>query len=345
MEESLTSKAIASLPGMGKGDLVIDEALARSIMPHRAPGAHKWGVGGLIIVAGAPGYLGAPALSALAAGRVGAGIVLLAVPRGLAGSLVPIVPEAAYITLPEGDPVSSARQSRELIADRLEKVRALLIGPGLTTDDYASALLAELFGKAQPSTGGALGFALDRGNASSTSTATRLVGNDKPAVIDADGLNWLAEQQNWWEGLTPRSMVLTPHVGEMSRLLDCTTEEIVSDPIGAARAAAVRWGQVVVLKFGYGIATDGKRAYVTEDAPVSLASAGTGDVLAGAIGGFLAQGLEPLDAAALALAVGSRAAHCVELRVGTLGLVASDLPLAMAKALRDLESDRGDDNG
>lgn len=116
-----------------------------------------------------------------------------------------------------------------------------------------------------------------------------------------------------------------------------TTTEITSDPLSLTRAFAAEWGQTVVLKHGYTVASDGTKAVIAVDAPVSLATAGTGDVLAGTIGAFLAQGLSPLDAAALAIYTGCAAARSVEERTGILGLVASDLPLAIASELAKLE--------
>jgi NAD(P)H-hydrate epimerase len=123
----------------------------------------------------------------------------------------------------------------------------------------------------------------------------------------------------------------------MARLTKRETADLADAPLEAAREAARLWGQVVVLKFGYTVATDGTRAVVSPEAPGSLATAGSGDVFAGTIGAFLAQGLEPMDAAALAIYVGCRAARRVERSVGTLGLVASDLPAAIAEALAELE--------
>lgn len=321
---------------------MIDEQQALRLLPRREPGAHKWGVGGLIVVGGAPDYIGAPALSAMAAGRVGAGVVVVAVPRGIVSAVAGIVPEAAFVPLPDGDPRASGRRALDLIEERLQRAKAMVLGPGLGEDDYADALMDSLVIGAGSRGTRSLGFTFESNEKADSTTTSGIFGHGIPVLIDADGLNWLAKRGEWWHDVPERSLVVTPHVGEMSRLLDCTAAEVTSDPIGAARAAAVRWKQTVVLKHDHGIVTDGDRAFVAPDAPVSLASAGTGDVLAGAIGGLLAQGLPPLDAASLALYVGVKAARRVEARVGTLGLVASDLPLAMAEELRDLEGKRGD---
>lgn len=330
------------MPRLGSGDALIDERFVLAALPRREPGAHKWGVGGVVIVGGAPGYVGAPALCALAAGRVGAGITVLAVPRSIVGAVAGIVPEAAFIPLPDGDPRISGRRAYELISDRLHKAKAAVIGPGMGDDEYADALMGALVAGSESNAGQSLGFFTGPSESDAEAIADGLLDAGTPVVLDADALNWLARRDEWWHSLREHSAVLTPHVGEMSRLLGCGTDEILSDPIAAARAAAVRWKQTVVLKYGYSVATDGDRALVSPDAPVSLATAGSGDVLAGAIGGLLAQGLAPLDAAAFALYVGGKAALRAEDRVGVLGLIARDLPLAMAEEIRDLERKRGD---
>lgn len=295
-----------------------------------------------MIIAGAPGYVGAAALSAMAAGRAGAGIVNLAVPRSAIGAISTLVPEAVYIPMPEGEAELAARRAIEAIGEKLDKSRAIVVGPGLSDDDHAQALLAALFGAKAARRESSLGFGVRSASTGTAELSKGLVGNDKPAVVDADALNWLATQPTWWSALTPGSLVLTPHVGEMARLLDRETDEVIADPLATAKEAATLWKQVVVFKYGYSVATDGTSAIVADDAPASLATAGSGDVLAGMIGAFLAQGLAPLDAAGLALAVGPRAARRVERLTGTLGLVASDLPLAIAEELAVLEHSAND---
>jgi len=325
-------------PKLGPRDRVIDAAMARAALPRRRFGAHKWGVGGLVIVAGAPNFMGAPALCAQAAGRAGAGIVNVAVPHRLVSALAILVPEAVTIPLPEGDSASSGRRAVELIEPKLEKSAALVIGPGLGEDEPAASLLAAVFGFGSRT--GAIGFGFGGNPGQGAGEGTGLIGRlERPVLIDADGLNWLAKQERWWERLPAGRAVLTPHVGEMSRLLDRPPAEIVDDPVATAKEAAKRWNQTVVLKYGYTVATDGGQTLVAADAPPSLATAGSGDVFAGTIGAFLAQGVEPLAAAALAIHVGARAARRVERRTSTLGLVAGDLPLAVAEELAVLESE------
>jgi NAD(P)H-hydrate epimerase len=328
-------------PRLSANDRFVDEAFALRALPRRGYGAHKWGVGGLVVVAGAPGYIGAATLCAMAAGRAGVGIMNLAVPRSAIAPISTLVPEAAYIPMPEGDAESVARRAADLIEQKLAKSAAVVVGPGLGEDEYASALLAVLFGRRRARRSSSLGFGVKSSNGSEDS-GVPLIGGERPAVVDADALNWLAKQGEWWRSAAPGSLILTPHAGEMSRLLDCDVSDVTADPVKIAREAASRWSQIVVLKYGHSVATDGEYALVADDAPRSLATAGSGDVFAGTVGAFLAQGLAPIDAAGLALYVGPRAARAVERRTGTLGLVAGDLPLAIAEVLAELETKRGD---
>lgn len=327
-------------PQLGPNDATIDRAYALKVLPRRAFGAHKWGVGGLVIVAGAPGFAGAAILSALAAGRAGAGIMNVAAPRSLAGAVVVHVPEAATIPLPEGESAGN-RRALEALEEKLEKSAALLVGPGLGEDEAADALMGALFGGTAARSRIGFGFGA---TTSVDAGAEHGIAQDagKPMVVDADGLNWLAKQPNWSALLPKGQAILTPHVGEMGRLLDRASADLIADPLAIVRDAARAWGQTVVFKYGYTAVSDGERTLVADDAPTSLATAGAGDVLAGTIGAFLAQGLAPIDAGALAVYVGMRAARRVEERVGTLGLVAGDLPLAIAEELAALEREAGD---
>ncbi len=324
-------------PKLGANDQFIDEALVRPLVPKRPFGAHKWGVGGLVIVAGAPGYAGAAVLSAMAAGRAGAGIVNVACSRSVAAIVVGAVPETATIPLSDSEAAAGGKRAIDAIGKKLDKSAALLIGPGLGEDEAATALMEALFGseRARQSIGFGIGSAaapepkkLDGGLVAACG---------KPVAIDADGLNWLSKQTGWAEWLPPRRVVLTPHIGEMARLLDVEPAEIIADPLATVREAAKAWNQIVVLKYGYTAVSDGATTLVADDAPTSLATAGSGDVFAGTIAALLAQGLAPLDAAALAIFVGARAARRVERKTGGLGLVASDLPPAIAHELGRLD--------
>ena len=312
----------------------INDAWAASILPRRETGAHKWSVGGVVVLAGSPQYMGAAVLCCMAAGRSGAGIVTAAVPRALAPVVVGLVPEVTVAVLPEGEGASAARRAAELIEERLQKSKALVVGPGLGDDEGIDVLLSALFGVARSRPG--IGFSAGSGAGERTAESV-LSAAGLPMVIDADGLNWLAKQERWWELLPAGKVVLTPHAGEMARLTGKEAEEITADPASAARDAAATWGQTVVLKGTTTVIATAEGAVTTVETPLNLATAGSGDVLCGSIGAFLAQGLSGPDAASLAAFAGSRAAYRLAERVGTLGLVASDMPLAIAEELATLE--------
>jgi hydroxyethylthiazole kinase-like uncharacterized protein yjeF len=217
----------------------------------------------------------------------------------------------------------------------LERSAAMVVGPGLGNDAATAALLGALFGFTRVR--GSIGF----GTVVSGTDASVLEGTiaraGKPVVVDADALTWLAEQERWWERVPAELMVLTPHPGEMARLVDLGVDEIVANPEVIAGAAATRWGQTVVLKGGRTVVATADGSLSAADTPPSLATAGSGDVLCGSIGALLAQGLSGPDAAALAVFVGCRAAQRVSAEYGTLGVVAGDLPEAIATELRLLE--------
>jgi len=320
----------------------IDEAMARDLLPVRDLDAHKWDVGGVVIIAGSPSYPGAALLASRAAGRAGAGIVYLATGRGVISAVASAIPEVAYIPLPETESSSGARRAADSIGEQMERTRAVVIGPGLGSDDASDMLLAALFGFGGRSeqARGRMGFGGDSIAKSNDSAATDSIfaNSNVNVVIDADGLNWLARQGAWWEKLPAQRVVLTPHPGEMARLLDRSVEEVTADPVTIAHEAALKWQQVVLLKGGRAVVSNGETTIVGDLVAASLATAGSGDVLAGVVGGLLAQTRSPFESAALAVYVGPRAALRVEDRFGVLGVVASDLPDAIANELALLTS-------
>lgn len=307
---------------------LITEEDVRRWLPRREADTHKRAVGTLLIVGGAPNYYGAPRLSAGAAVRVGTGLVTLAVSRSLIGSIAAALPEVTFLPLPEGDVGGAGVRMADLIHEHQADYRALLIGPGLGKDPAVDEFLGAFFGL-RPSAGG-IGF----GVAAEDTSTKRFDGN---AVIDADGLNWLAKHPDWPERLRHASVILTPHPGELSRLLDTDVSTILDDPWGQTREAARRFGQIVVLKLGHSVvATPEGQLIVAPQALPSVATAGTGDVLAGTIAGLLAQGMSPVEAAAGGLMIGTLSALRVTRELGTLGLAASDLIEAMPAVMRDL---------
>jgi NAD(P)H-hydrate repair Nnr-like enzyme with NAD(P)H-hydrate dehydratase domain len=313
----------------------ISESWAASVLPRREVGAHKWGVGGIVVVAGSPPFAGAAALCCAGAGRSGAGIVSAALPRSIAPVVVGLVPEVTVVILPEGESNSVAVRAAEAIGERLGRSAAMVVGPGLGDDAATAALLGTLFGFSRVRE--SIGFGTAGPGPNSTALEGTIATAGKPVVVDADALNWLAEQERWWERVPAQLLVLTPHAGEMARLIEVDVDEIVAEPDRIARESATRWGQTVVLKGGRTVVASADGTIVAADAPPSLATAGSGDVLTGSIGALLAQGLSCPDAAALAVFLGCRAAERVSERYGTLGIIAGDLPDAIAAEIRALE--------
>src|SRR6185312_4702428 len=122
------------------------------------------------------------------------------------------------------------------------------VGPGLGQDDHADALLAAIFGFSKAARASMVGFHRKVDDGAETTQGEALISAEKLTVVDADALNWLAKHPDWFERVPAHSLVLTPHAGEMSRLLDRPTAEITADPAGIAAEAAARWRQTVVLK-------------------------------------------------------------------------------------------------
>jgi NAD(P)H-hydrate epimerase len=158
-----------------------------------------------------------------------------------------------------------------------------------------------------------------------------------PLVLDADALNTLAKIPQWWQRLA-QATVLTPHPGEMSRLSGLRIEEIQQDRLEIAQRMAALWQKVVVLKGAYTVvAAPNGRAWICQVANPGLASAGTGDVLSGAIAGLIAQGVNSFDAAACGVYLHGEAGERVKQQVGDAGMIASDLLPVLPLVIKELK--------
>ena len=156
-------------------------------------------------------------------------------------------------------------------------------------------------------------------------------------VLDADALNYLAEVNEWWKRI-PFDAVLTPHPGEMARLCGLTTEDVQANRFELAQQKAAEWNKTVVLKGANTvIAAPGGTLGINTSANAGMATAGTGDVLAGAIAGLLAQGLSLFDAACLGVFLHSRAGERVRQRLGDAGMIASDLLLELPLVIKEIK--------
>jgi NAD(P)H-hydrate epimerase len=304
----------------------LDASLVAPYLPDRPPTGHKGTFGHVLAVAGSLDWTGAALLSGAAALRTGAGLVTLAVPASLQPVVAGRVPELMTMALPETEPfvVDPARAS-DAIARRPHT--ALLLGPGLAPGPATTELVLHIVeGAGVPAgegTGGADGI-------------------PPPAVIDATALAALAGIDEWWERRV-RLSVLTPHPGEFARLDGAPLGPGDEDRRERARAAATRWGSVVVLKGARTVvaAPDGRVAWASFTNP-ALGTGGTGDVLAGIIASLLGQGVPTWEAACLGVHLHGTAADRVRDRIGDAGLLASDLLGELPLARRELARRAGE---
>lgn len=313
---------------------LIDEDWAQARLPARADDSHKGSYGKALVVAGSVNYAGAAGLAGAAATRVGTGLVTMAVPQLLYPILAARLAEPTWLLLPH-EMGAIKEDATKVVLDKIGEYKALLLGPGLGHEKHTVEFVRGLLAGRKAATPKArrVGFLLGAEPEATADEAATL----PPTVLDADGLNAVAEADEWWTNIGAPSLILTPHPGELSRLLDRPVADIQADRLQAARDAAARFGQVVALKGAHTViaAPDGRLA-VSPFANPALATAGTGDVLAGAIVGFLAQGLDPFDAAALGVYIHGLAGELVRSELGDAGTIASDLLPMLPQAIREV---------
>uniref|UniRef100_A0A7V6A383 Bifunctional NAD(P)H-hydrate repair enzyme n=1 Tax=Desulfobacca acetoxidans TaxID=60893 RepID=A0A7V6A383_9BACT len=289
------------------GTELAEAAGMRALLPARPFASHKGTFGHLVVAAGSEGKTGAAAMSSEADLRTGAGLVTLAVPAGLLDILAAKLTEAMTLPLPEA---AGARALGEAalspLNDFLADKTAVALGPGLGTHPETQALVRNLVRNCP-----------------------------LPMVVDADGLNALAGHlQVLKASAGPR--ILTPHPGEMARLLGSTPKEVQSRRLDAAREVAKAHGVWVVLKGAQTVVAEpGGHLSLNPTGNPVLASGGTGDVLTGLIGGFLAQRMPPWDAARLGVYLHGLAADYLAEVIGPRGHIAGDLIAVLPELLQE----------
>jgi NAD(P)H-hydrate epimerase len=303
---------------------VVTPAMVREWFPPRPPDAHKGTFGRAMIIAGSVNYTGAAYLAGAAATRAGAGLVTLALPSAIHGPVAAHLAEATYLLLPEALGVVS-RDAADVLTKELQGYEVLLVGPGLGHEDQTEGFLERLLrgGKERRS----VGFLHSGAGAPARSDLP-------PLVIDADGLNILSALEDWPRWL-PREAILTPHPGEMARLMGGSIQDVQQTRVATARSQAAEWGQVVVLKGAYTVVAgpDG-RTVIEPFANPGLATAGTGDVLAGTIVALRAQGLGAFEAAAAGAYLHGLAGELARRELGAAGMVAGDVLARLPEAWR-----------
>ena len=281
-----------------------------AIMPARPPRSHKGTYGRALVIAGSESYVGAAYLASAAAGRSGAGLVTVALPDTVYPLVASRLSEATYIPLVEqGRNAIDSGFAAVQVTDAARMASGMLIGPGLGQSSSAVEFVRSVL--------------LDR------LEGPRL-------VIDADGLNSLATVGDWPSRVRGPA-ILTPHPGEMARLRGSTVPDVERDRVHTAQSAAETWGHVVVLKGACTVVAhpDGRTAISPWVNP-GMATGGTGDVLAGLIVGFLAQHMDPFEAASLGVYAHGLAGDIARNANGEAAMVAGDVLNSLPAALKRL---------
>ncbi|HEY8760516.1 MAG TPA: NAD(P)H-hydrate dehydratase [Candidatus Dormibacteraeota bacterium] len=288
--------ATLTMPGESQGRELLVRPPEALDLPDRPRDGHKGTFGTVVVLAGSQGFTGAAYLSATAAARSGAGIVKLLVAESIYPILAAKCVEVMATPVPEVAPGAVGHLGHDVVARHFQGAAAALVGPGLGRDSSTWRLVNDLV--------------LEIGC---------------PLVIDADGLNALADNRRTL-GRLPRDRVLTPHPGEMARLTGAPVATDRAGRLELAANAAREWKAVVVLKGAHTVvaAPDGQVSEDPHEVP-ALATGGTGDVLGGLIAGLLAQGLDPFTAAVSGVYIHGEAGRRVASRLGEAGLLASDL--------------------
>lgn len=316
-------------------DLATAEEI-RELLPARPSDSNKGTFGKALLACGSVEFTGAPILAATAAARVGAGLVTLAVPRSIYPIVAGKLNEATYLPVPDAMGAWYA-PALSVISSRLTEYDALLVGCGFGRAETTQAFVEKFLGLGKGRVSAPPGTAL---------------------VIDADALNALAARRGWWKSAKvfkrakTSTPILTPHPGEMARLSHLTVAEVQADRIAVARAHAGEWNSIVVLKGAFTVvATPDDTVTVIPFANPALATAGTGDVLAGAIVGFLAQyravstkraKSTPLEDANQAAIVGAYihalAGEYAAQTIGDAGMLAGDLLTRLPEAIKGVKN-------
>jgi NAD(P)H-hydrate epimerase len=279
---------------------------AARILPSRSPHSHKGTYGRVFVAAASTGMTGAAALTSAGALRVGAGLVTLGTPKSLNPILEVKLTEAMTVPLPETAEGSLALEAKSHIIETVARTKSVLaIGPGLSQHPETVALVHSLISE-----------------------------SNTPTVIDADGINALSKSKDILSSLSPQT-VLTPHPGEMARLIGGTVEMLERDRIGIAQRFAETHNVTLVLKGAPTVIAGGNgEVWINSTGNAGMATGGMGDVLTGLIAGLMAQKASPFDAAVLGVYLHGLAGDIVAESIGMHGLMAGDVLNNVPKAIK-----------
>jgi ADP-dependent NAD(P)H-hydrate dehydratase / NAD(P)H-hydrate epimerase len=284
---------------------LIDGNSLRDMLDRRPLDSHKGDFGRLLVIAGSPGMTGAAVLAARAALRSGTGLVRVAAPSGQVPVIQVQLCEAVCVPSAESSEGTLGTESEGELLKGAAAANACAVGPGLSNHFETAQVVRNLLQRIAV-----------------------------PMVIDADALNALAGHTDLLKKVKA-PVILTPHPGEMGRLLGVSTDDVQKDRIGLARDFARRHRVVLVLKgAGTVVATPDGTTFINSTGNPGMASGGTGDALTGVIGGFLAQGRSPVDAARLGVYLHGLAGDLTAREKGEVGSTAGDLIEQLPEAIR-----------
>ncbi len=286
----------------------VEEKWVREHLPLRKPEGHKGDFGRVLVIAGSRGMTGAATLTAESALRAGAGLVYLAYPESLSAVMETKLTEVVKLPMPDSDGALSSR-SLAAIEQALADKTVVALGPGLSQGAQITKLVRTLLPKL-----------------------------NLPTVLDADGINSLKPLSLLRPKKRKAPLVLTPHAGELARLLGRVREEIEADRVGIAQHVATELGATLVLKGAPTVtALSDRRVFINSTGNSGLATGGSGDVLTGLIAGLIAQEMNPEDAAVVGVYLHGRVADELQQTLGERGMIASDLVRHLPYVLKEFE--------
>jgi NAD(P)H-hydrate epimerase len=278
---------------------MLDHGKVLSNLPDRKIDAHKGDFGKILLLCGSRGFTGAAALAAMGALRSGAGLVFLGVPESIYEIEAVKLTEAIVFPLPDAEGKLSAEAIPDIVK-RLSQIDAVVLGCGLGQSEGTRSVVQAVLKAATC-----------------------------PVVLDADGINLIAQHKNILRERTYPT-ILTPHGGEFVRLGGIPG----ADRVGAAEEMAKDLGCILLLKGSGTVITDGQTTYINPTGNPGMAVGGSGDVLAGIIGSFLGQGLEPLTAAACGAWVHGAAGDICAAEIGQYGMLPTDMVNVLPRLLK-----------
>jgi len=289
--------------------IMLEEEWAWKHYPHRSIEAYKGSCGRLFVIGGSLGMTGAPVLAARAAFRSGAGVVTLGIPESLNQVFETKATEVMSCPLPESEPGLLGARALGPILEKIESSDFVVLGPGLGRGPEIEELVEGVIKEC-----------------------------DRPLILDADGINGLSGPKMLKDRRA--RTVLTPHYGEMARLLGISRDEVLRVPFEVARAFALEWEVILVLKGPHTIVAlpDG-HVYVNTSGNPGLATAGSGDVLTGVITGIMGQNISLPEAVAMGVYLHGRAGDLAVEEKGIYGINAGDLVDYLPRAWKAIQGD------